>query len=66
MPVNTLKYLLLAALSAYLLASCGVLQTIVPLSGEAGLQYQRIAQAQSSLAELAEVEALIKLNNCLN
>ena len=63
MPLATLKYPLLAVLASSLLAACQVLQTIVPLGGDAGLQYQRIAQAEASLAELDGAEALIRLNN---
>jgi hypothetical protein len=40
-----------------------VLQTIVAPSGDAGIQYQRIAQAEARLADLDGAEALIRLNN---
>ena len=63
MPVTTLKYLLMAAVASSLLADCQVLKTMVPTGGDAGLQHQRIVQAQADLAGLNEAEALLRLNN---
>ena len=64
MPLDTLKFPLLAVLASSLLSACQVLQTIVPLGVDASLQYQRIAQAEARLADLdsavARVRALLE------